>query len=129
MLKKTTLLSLALAAALQLAGTAPAMASGNATAGADVFDQECSDCHSIKPGKNKKGPTLAGIPGRKAASIADFTGYSDALKASAVTWTPDNINAYVKAPKGLVPGGKMKYDGLADDKARADLLAYLATLH
>jgi cytochrome c len=123
------LAGLACIAALQLLLGGTAYAAGNPTAGADLFDQECADCHSVKPGKNKKGPSLAGIIGRKSASIGEFSGYSEALKASGLTWTPDNLNSYVKAPKGLVAGGKMKYDGLADDKARADLLAYLASLH
>ncbi len=116
-------------ATLQLLLGSAAYAAGNPGIGADLFDQECADCHSVKPGKNKKGPSLAGIVGRKSASIAEFSGYSDALKASGLTWTADNLGSYLKAPKGLVAGGKMKYDGLADDKARADLLAYLATLH
>lgn len=110
------------------AHTLPALAAGDAGKGADVFAQECAECHSPKEGKNKKGPTSFGVVGRKAGSVADFN-YSDALRASGITWTPDKIDAYVTAPKKVVPGGRMKYDGLEDAKARADLLAYLASLH
>lgn len=105
-----------------------ARAAGNVEAGKDVFATECAECHSVREGKNKKGPSMFAVVGRKAASIADAT-YSDSLKASGITWTPDRLDAYITAPKKLVPGGKMKYDGLASATERADLLAYLATLH
>ena len=79
-----------------------------------------------RQGKNKKGPSLFGVIGRKSASIADFK-YSDAMRSLNVVWTVDKIDAYITKPKEVVPGGKMKYDGLANAKARDDLLAYLAT--
>lgn len=94
--------------------------------GASLFDQECADCHSLK-GKNKKGPTLAGIIGRKSASVTDFTNYSDAMKSKAIIWSADNINAYIKNPRTFLPGGTMKYDGLADADSRAAIVAYLAS--
>ncbi len=104
-----------------------ARAAGDVAKGKDVFATECAECHSVREGKNKKGPSAFGIVGRKAATIPDVA-YSDALKTSGITWTPDKIDAYVTAPKKLVPGGKMKYDGLASAAERADLIAYLATL-
>lgn len=102
-------------------------AAGDAQAGLDVFAGQCAECHSMKDGKNKKGPSLFAVVGRKAAAIADFK-YSDAMKSSGYTWTPEQIDAYVTAPKKAVPGGTMKYDGLPDAKARADLIAYLASV-
>lgn len=107
--------------------TLPAHAAGDAAKGADVFAEECAECHSPKEGKNKKGPSAFDVVGRKAGTVADFN-YSDGLKASGITWSPDKIDAYVTAPKKVVPGGRMKYEGLEDAKARADLIAYLATL-
>ena len=86
-------------------------APGDAGRGAGVFDSQCAECHSLKEGKNKKGSSLFAVVGRKAATVADAT-YSDALKASGILWSPDKVDAYVTAPKKLVPGGKMKYDGL-----------------
>ncbi|HET8705418.1 MAG TPA: c-type cytochrome [Pseudomonadales bacterium] len=94
--------------------------------GADVFDEECAECHSLKEGKNKKGPSLFAVVGRNAGGIADYN-YSDALKAGGFAWSAEKIDAYITHPKAAVPGGKMKYDGLNDEKARADLLAFLAT--
>jgi cytochrome c len=96
--------------------------------GADVFAEECGDCHSPVPGKDKKGPTLTGVVGRKAGSVPSFAGYSDAMKSSGLVWTADKVEAYIAAPKKLVPGGKMKYDGLADAAARADVLAFIQSL-
>lgn len=103
-------------------------AAGDAAKGSKAFDEECSDCHSVKEGKNKKGPSLFNIVGRKSATIADFN-YSDAMKAKNTVWNADTIGEYIHAPKKSVPGGKMKYDGLDDEKARADIIAFLATLH
>ena len=104
-----------------------AHAAGDVEKGKDVFSTECAECHSVREGKNKKGPSLFAVVGRKAATVADAT-YSDALKASGILWSPDKVDAYVTAPKKLVPGGKMKDDGLASAAERADLIAYLATL-
>jgi cytochrome c len=104
-----------------------ACAAGNAAAGQDVFAEQCSECHSVKEGKHKKGPSLYATIGRPAAGVSGFE-YSAALKASGKVWTPEALDAYIANPKAAVPGGKMKYDGLADAKARADLLAYLAML-
>ncbi len=104
-----------------------AHAAGDAKRGADTFIEECGDCHSPKEGKAKKGPPLFGVVGRAAATSPGFA-YSDAMKASGITWTPDKIDAYITLPKKVVPGGKMKYDGLADAAARADVIAYLQSL-
>ncbi len=109
-----------------LSGSAAAMADGDAAKGKDVFDSECSDCHSMKQGKNKKGPSLFGIVDRASASISDYS-YSDAMRGANVTWTAEKIDAYITKPKEVVVGTKMKYDGLGNAASRADLLAYLAT--
>lgn len=112
-----------------LASTASleAQAAADVAKGSDVFAEECAECHSVREGKNKKGPSMFGVVGRKAATVPDAV-YSDALKGSGLTWTPDKLDAYLTAPKKFVPGGKMKYDGLAGSAERASLLAYLSTL-
>lgn len=111
-------LSLAL---LLLAGRA----SADAARGADVFDENCAECHSMaQPLKHKKGPGLYGVVGRQAASVEGFK-FSDALRAANLTWTPENLDAYIRNPKAAVPGGKMKFDGLDDATARQDLIDFL----
>lgn len=119
---------LAAALMLSLLVAQPSSAAGDPKKGVDVFAEECGDCHSVAPGKNKKGPNLIGVVGRKAASVPDFSGYSDAMKQSGIIWASDKIEAYVTQPKKIVPAGKMKYDGLGDAGARADLIAYLSSL-
>lgn len=114
--------------AAALAAGAAAHAAGDAKRGADVFAEECGDCHSNVPRKDKKGPTLTGVNGRKAGTVASFSGYSDAMKASGITWSPEQIDAYIAAPKKVVPGGRMKYDGLGDAARRADVLAYVLNM-
>ena len=107
----------------------PAARAGDATAGADVFKSECAECHTVKEGRNKKGPSLFGIVGRKSGSLPDYN-YSDALKNIGWTWTPEQLHTYLSQPaKQANPGTKMKYDGLDNAKDLDDLLSYLATLH
>lgn len=108
--------------------TSTAVAAGDAKPGADVFAESCAECHSLREGKNKKGPSLFASFGRKAAAVADFA-YSEPMKASGIVWTTERLDAYIAQPKKTVPGGWMKFDGLPDAKARADLIAYLATVH
>jgi cytochrome c len=114
--------------ALMGSGAVHALPAGRVEPGGDVFDAQCAECHSVKAGKNKKGPSLFAIIGRKSASVPDFV-YSDALKQSGIVWTPDKIEAYLAAPKTVVPGGKMKFDAKLTAQETADLLAFLATLH
>jgi cytochrome c len=98
--------------------------SGDANAGAELFDSVCEECH----GAAATAPTLRGIIGRPAASIESFDGYSVALKAKkSLTWTPANLNLFLKSPKDFVPGTLM-YKTVPDEKDRADIIAYLASL-
>ncbi len=114
------------ALALQSLPAAPALA-GDTAVGKRVYEEECMECHSIN-GRNKKGPTLVGALGRKAGTVKDYEGNSDAMKASNIVWNEDALNKYLAAPKKLVPGTKMKYDGLADAKSRMDVIAFISTL-
>ncbi len=121
----------ALGAAFMLGwALAPALAcAGDASAGSDVFKSECAECHSVKEGRNKKGPSLFGIVGRQSGAIADYA-YSDALKQAHWTWSADKLHEYLSQPaRQANPGTKMKYDGLSDSKQLDDLLSYLSTLH
>jgi len=107
----------------------PLAQAGDAASGADVFKQECSECHSVKQGRNKKGPSLFGIVGRHAGSIADYH-YSDALRQAQWVWTEDKLHEYLSQPaKKANPGTKMKYSGLDDPKELDDLISFLGTNH
>ncbi|WP_018607079.1 c-type cytochrome [Uliginosibacterium gangwonense] len=96
--------------------------------GGEVYAEACADCHSVKEGKAKKGPSMFGIVGRQAGTVADFN-YSDAMRQSKLSWAPDQLSAFLKAPKQKVPGTKMKLDGDLNDAEIADLIAYLSSLH
>lgn len=93
--------------------------------GADVFDAHCAECHSVSAQlRNKKGPTLHGVVGRHAGSVAGFE-YSAANRAAAVTWSPDVLRRYLAAPQATIPGTTMKFKGLANAGDIDDLIAFL----
>jgi len=127
MIKLKTLLAASLLASLTL--SAPAFAGGDAKKGADLFVDNCGDCHSAKEdGGNRKGPNLFGVVGRKTGQVAGFD-YSDANKAAGWQWTPEQLDAYLTAPKTVMPGTVMKYKGNPDAQERADIIAFLVSLH
>lgn len=117
---------LAFSAALLIA--APALADGNPDAGKSVFIK-CQACHEAEQGVNKIGPTLKGLVGRKAASIADYK-YSEAMAAKGAAgqiWDEATLAAYLPDPKAYVPGTKMAFAGLKNPQEVADVIAYLKT--
>ncbi len=106
----------------------PSAQAADPAAGGTVFKQQCSACHSPAAGKNLVGPSLFGVVGRKSGSIEGFH-YSTANKAAEITWDEVKLDTYLTSPKAVVPGTTMTYAGLKDAGKRADLIAYLATLH
>jgi nitrite reductase (NO-forming) len=99
-------------------------AAGDASAGRLVF-RKCQACHSIEPGKNMLGPSLAGVVGRKAGTEAGYN-YSPAMKSAAIVWNAQTLDQYLTDPAKVVPGNKMPFPGLKTDNDRADVIAYLA---
>jgi len=112
-----------LIASATLAGAGMARADGDAARGEKKFE-ECAACHKVEPGENTVGPSLHGVFGRKAGTLADFR-YSPALKRSGIVWTAATLDAYLADPQKAVPANRMPYAGLADAGDRADLIAYL----
>jgi cytochrome c len=109
-----------------LASPAGGAETGDPARGADLFGRACAACHSLQPGRNKTGPSLAGIVGRKAGDLPTFRRYSPALKGSGVTWDPAALDAWIANPQAFVPGNRMPFRGIPDPQARADIVAYLA---
>jgi len=99
-----------------------------ADAGQDVFADNCAVCHSPDAGTNKLGPSLFGIVGRKAGSVADYT-YAPAMKNAGLTWDATTLDKYVTDPQSVVPGTKMLFPGIKSADDRKALIQYLATLH
>jgi cytochrome c len=121
---KWKLVPAALALGLTVAlGAGVAQADGHAAKGKKVFNK-CKACHSLKPGKKKVGPSLAGIFGREAGTSEGFK-YSKAMKSSGITWDEDNLDAFLTKPKDLVPGTKMSFRGIKKEKDRENLIEFL----
>jgi cytochrome c2 len=125
---KSTHLLLTLLVATAAGGAAGTARAADAAAGQAVFRSQCSICHSVQPGRNMIGPSLAGIVGRKAGQQPDFH-YSAANKGSGITWDAATLDRYLTSPQAVVPHTIMTYGGLKDATKRANLIAYLATVH
>jgi nitrite reductase (NO-forming) len=82
-------------------------------------------CHSLEPGKNILGPSLAGIIGRKAGAEPGYS-YSPAMKQENIVWDTNTLDRYLADPQKMVPGNKMPFPGLKTEQDRADVIAYLA---
>jgi alcohol dehydrogenase (cytochrome c) len=114
------------ASALVPAFVSPAIAGDNIGAGQEIYQAQCSACHSNQPGVNGIGPSLAGVAGRKAGSLPGFH-FTPALQGSGLTWNADTFIQFLADPSKLVPGTAMTVT-VPDATGRANLFAYLATL-
>lgn len=113
--------------ALLIAQAAPVYAAGDVVAGRAAFNK-CASCHQVGPNaKSGFGPHLSAIIGRPAAAAKDYT-YSDAMKKSGLVWNEKNLTAFIKSPSDTVPGTKMRFWGISNDKQIADMLAYLRSV-
>ena len=100
----------------------------DAAAGEKVFTK-CKVCHVADEDKNKIGPSLHGVIGRKAGTHPDFT-YSKAMidaGNSGVVWDEPTLTTYLHDPKTLIKGTKMAFPGLKNDADVANVIAYLKT--
>ena len=97
----------------------------DAAAGKTSFNK-CLACHAVgESAKNKVGPQLNGLDGRKSGTAPDYN-YSDANKNSGITWNESQFKEYIKDPKAKIPGTKMIFPGIKNEKEINDLWAFLA---
>ena len=89
---------------------------------------KCQVCHTVKKDISKIGPSLHGVFGRKAGTLASFTAYSEPMKASGIVWDEKIIAEFLKSPLTYVPKTKMLFLGFKDDTKIANLLAYLKSV-
>ena len=120
-MKKLTLSALVVIASSAIASTALAQ---DVEAGKTSFNK-CLPCHAIGEGaKNKVGPEQNGLDGRKAGTVEGYS-YSDANKNSGITWNEAAFLEYIKDPRAKIPGTKMIFPGIKNEKEAVDLWAYL----
>lgn len=97
-----------------------------AAAGPPAAFATCGVCHSVNAGENRIGPSLAGVVGRRAGSVAGAN-YSPAMQGVSISWTERNLDRYLADPAAIVPGGTMPNPGVDAAKRRA-IIDYLKTL-
>ena len=121
-MKNLTLSALVIIASSAAASAALAQ---DVAAGKTSFNK-CLACHAIgEDAKNKVGPELNGLDGRKSGTVPDYN-YSDANKNSGITWNEAQFKEYIKDPKAKVPGTKMAFAGIKNEKEAGDLWAYIS---
>ena len=110
-----------------LAAASPVTAAGDPEAGKRAF-VKCSGCHAVTAGSNEAGagPSLAGVIGRPAASVPGFN-YSQALKNANITWSVEELEAFLANPRRKVPNTRQPI-AVTNATERADIIAYLETL-
>ena len=107
-------------------GATMGMAQAQDVANGEQAFRICRPCHDVGDDAHiKVGPPLNGIDGRKSGSWPEFN-YSDANKKAEITWSAETFKEYIQNPQAKVPGTKMMFAGLKNEKQIADLWAYLS---
>ena len=120
----TTISSSATEVAEEKIDIAALMALGDVDSGEKIC-KKCAACHSIvKGGKNKIGPALYNVVGRKVGAVTDYK-YSKALANYDKSWTLEELNGFLLKPAKWIKGTKMAYAGLRKEKDRASIIKYL----
>jgi cytochrome c len=114
------ILSIALGATL-IATLALGGTKGDVIAGRAAFEKRCGGCHALD--RDKEGPRLAGVVGRKAGAVSAFP-YSDALKKSAVVWNESVFDKWLTDPEKVIPETDMAFR-LDSPAERAAIIAFL----
>ena len=103
------------------------LAMGTIEHGQKVF-KKCSACHVVaKGGKNKIGPALYSVMGRKSGSVPGYK-YSKALIAYAKVWSYEEMNGFLIKPTAHIKGTKMAFAGLKSEKDRASVMLYMNSM-
>lgn len=106
-----------------IASASPVMA-GDIAAGEKVF-KKCKACHVVDSEKNKTGPHLVNVVGRKAGTVESYKKYSKAMVAADIIWDETTLDGYLEKPKKYLKGTKMAFAGLRKKEDRDNVIAYL----
>lgn len=102
------------------------MAAAQDVAAGEQSFKKCLPCHAVgEDARNKVGPVLNGLEGRKSGTIEGYT-YTDANKNSGIVWSEATFKEYIADPRAKIPGTKMVFAGIKNEKEAADLWAYMA---
>ncbi|WP_454658460.1 c-type cytochrome [Bosea beijingensis] len=86
---------------------------------------KCRACHQVGEGaRNLVGPELNGLIGRHSGAVEGYS-YSNANKNSGLTWDEATFAEYIKDPRARIPGTKMIFVGIKNEKEIKDLIAFL----
>ena len=111
-------------ASLTIAATVGMANAQDLAAGEQSF-RKCSPCHSVgEDARNKVGPVLNGLEGRKSGTVPEYS-YSEANKKAEIVWSDATFKDYIQNPMAKVPGTKMAFAGIRNEKEIGDLWAYL----
>jgi cytochrome c len=114
----------AVLAVIALVASTAAVSAQDVAAGEQSF-KKCLPCHSVGEGaKNKVGPELNGLDGRKSGNAEGFN-YTEANKNSGLTWNESTFKEYIKDPRAKIPGTKMVFAGIKNEEEVNNLWAYL----
>jgi cytochrome c len=95
-----------------------------AQSGEDLYIT-CVACHS--GAEDALGPDLTGVIGRPSAAREDFR-YSPAMQRAGITWTEENLRAYLLDPQGFIRGNRMPFSGYTDPAEADAVIAYLKSV-
>jgi cytochrome c2 len=100
--------------------------SAKADPGADLYRRHCAVCHSLEPGENKLGPSLAGVVGGKVGQAPGYN-YSAAMRGAGGVWDPPRLDAFLENSRTALPGNKMIFAAKTSPADRAAIIGFLRT--
>ena len=124
LLRENSIMKSLVLGSLMIAATMGMANAQDLAAGEQSF-RKCSPCHAVgEDAKNKVGPALNGLDGRKSGTVADYS-YSDANKKADITWNEAAFKEYIQNPMTRIPGTKMAFAGIKNETEIANLWGYL----
>src|SRR3954470_21027493 len=124
LLRENSIMKSLVLASLTIAATMGLANAQDLAAGEQSF-RKCSPCHSVgEDARNKVGPQLNGLVGRKSGTAAEYS-YSEANKNAGITWDEASFKDYIQNPMAKVPGTKMAFAGIKNETEIANLWGYL----